>query len=345
MNLTFKHTVVLVATACAAFASGCGKAPHSKTASAPELPVAPVKVQQIAARAVESSEEVSGTVRARLRATIEAKASGRITALPVVAGQKVRAGDLVARLEAPEIKARADLAQANLIQAEREWKRASSLQNQQAATRAELDVAESRHLASQAALAEAKAMLSYIEVLAPFDGVVARKMADVGDLAAPGKPLVEVEDPSNLQVEASVPELIASKVRADMTMPVRLGHSSDLVAGKVTEVSPVADPVSRTFRVKLDLPPNSGALSGQFARLFVPLGETSSLYIPASAVTRRGQLDIVFVVEDGKAWLHLVKIGRRLGGEVEVLSGLDSGDKVIVEGGNLLVDGQPVEIK
>jgi membrane fusion protein, multidrug efflux system len=290
-------------------------------------------------------EEVVGTVRARLRATIEAKTSGRIAEMPVVLGQKIKAGELLARLDAPEIKARLEQSEASLKQAEQDWNRISALFNQQAATRADYDAANSRYLVAKGAVAEARAMMSYIEVLAPFDGVVTRKWVDVGDLATPGRPLVNIEDPTRLQLEADVPEAIAANVKPDVRMAVRLGQSTGEVFGTVAEIAPIADPASRTFSVKLDLQDSPGLMSGQFARLIVPMGEISSMRVPASAVVQRGQMEIVFAVENRHALLHLVKTGRRANDEIEILSGLDEGDAVVVDHASQLLDGQPLEVK
>ncbi len=303
-----------------------------------------VQTKSVETRALPALEEVVGTVRARLRATIEAKTSGRIVELPVTLGQKIKAGELLARLDAPEIKARLDQADASLHQAERDWKRVSSLYNQQAATRADYDGAESRLELARAGVAEARALLEYVEVKAPFDGVVTRKSVDVGDLATPGRPLVEVEDPRRLQLEADVPEAIAARIRAGGVMTVRAGGESGL-SGSVAEIAPNADPVSRTFRVKLDLSGDERLMSGQFARLVVPVGETTSMRVPASAVVQRGQLEIVFAVENQHARLHLVRTGRPFDHEIEILSGLDAGDAVVIDNAAQLVDGQPVTVE
>jgi RND family efflux transporter MFP subunit len=117
------------------------------------------------------------------------------------------------------------------------------------------------------------------------------------------------------------------------------------MSGTVSEIAPSADPVSRTFGVKLDLANNTALMSGQFARLLVPVGEITCLRVPASAIVQRGQMEIVFAVESQRARLHLVKSGRRIGEETEILSGLDNGDAVVIEGAAQLVDGQPVEAK
>jgi RND family efflux transporter MFP subunit len=325
--------------------AGCGKAHQGHTVARLELPSVQVCTQTVQAKPVASVEEVMGTVQAKLRATIEAKTSGRITDLPVILGQKVKTGDLLARLDAPEIKARLDQAEANLQQAERDSKRMSSLFNQQAATRADYEAADSRYLVAKAAMAEARAIMGFVEVRAPFDGVVTRKWVDVGDQAGPGKPLVDIQDPSKLQLEADVPEAIASRIRPDARMTIRVGQSPDDLSGIVAEIAPNADPTSRTFRVKLDVPASPGLMLGQFARLIVPVGESTSMRVPTSAVVRRGQMELLFAVENQHARLRLVKTGRRVNDETEILSGLDSGDSVVVDNPRQLVDGQPVQEK
>jgi RND family efflux transporter MFP subunit len=229
-----------------------------------------------------------------------------------------------------------------LQQAERDWKRLSSLYNQQAATRADFDAADSRLQLAQAGVSEARAMLDYVEVKAPFDGVVTRKVADIGDLASPGKPLVELEDPTRLQLEADVPEAISGRIKPGARMAVHIEKADSELTGIVVEIAPNADPLNRTLRVKLDLPDDHGLMSGQFARLAVPVGELTSLRVPATALVQRGQMEIVFAVENQRARLHLVKTGRQLKDETEILSGLDSGDSVVVENAGLLLDGQPV---
>ena len=325
--------------------AGCGKAHRGNPAAQSDLPSVQVRTQIVESKPLASVEEVVGTVRARLRATIEAKANGRITAMPVILGQKVKAGELVARLDAPEIKARLDQAEASLQQAERDSERMSSLFPQHAVSRADYETAESRYRVARGVVAEARAMMGYVEILAPFDGVVTRKWVDVGDQATPGKPLVDIEDPSKLRLEADVPEAIASKIQQDARMAVRVGQSTSDLSGTIAEIAPIADPASRTFRVKLDLPASPGLMSGQFARLIVPLGEHTSVRVPASAVVQRGQLEILFIAENQHARLHLVKTGRRVNDETEILSGLDSGDSVVVDDPHQLADGQPLQEK
>lgn len=322
---------------------GCG--PRHETPPATEdLPRVSVRAQKVEPRKVASQEEVVGTVRARLRATLEAKVSGRIAELPVRLGQSVRLGQLVARLDAAEIQARAEQARAAVLRAERDWNRVKALFDQQTSTRAELDDAEARLSIARGALDEAGAMLTYVEVKAPFNGVITRKLADVGDLATPGKALVELEDPSALQLEAEVPEALAPRIQGGAGLSIRVdGHEGEL-AGAVSEIAPTADPRTRTVQVKLDLPAGAPVRTGQFARLAVPSGETESLRVPRTAVVRRGQMEIAFVVDGGAARLRLVKTGRTSGDEVEVVAGLEQGDIVVVGGAGRLLDNQPVTV-
>jgi membrane fusion protein (multidrug efflux system) len=338
--------MALLPIAVVAFAlAGCDSKRENATENPARLPVAQVRVQTVENKSRTMTEEVVGTVRAKLHATLEARLSGRIEKMPVVLGEKVQKGQWIARLDAGEIAARLEQAQASLEEAGRNWKRTSALFAQQSATRAEYEAAQSRQKIAKGAAAEAKAMMDYVEIFAPFDGLVTKKWADVGDLAAPGKPLVDIEDPSALQMEADVPEAIASHILQGSRLVVSVDAVSNTLEGVVSEIAPAADPMSRTFRVKLDLPQTPGLMPGQFARLAVPIGERNSVRVPAAAVVQRGQLEIVFSVTNQLAQMNLVKTGKRVGDEIEILSGLDAGKTVVIRGAEQLTDGQPVEAR
>ena len=327
----------------ALLAGGCG----SKHENPPEqkLPSASVRVTKVEERTRIASEEIVGTVRAKLRASIEAKVSGRIEQMQVNAGQTVKAGELLAQLDAREIQARREQAAASQTQTERDLQRFATLLQQKTVTQQEYDAVEARQRIAKAALAEAETMLGYTRVVAPFDGVITRKLADVGDLASPGRALLELEDPRLLRIEADVPESFLGKIAMGDKMPLLLPASTNRVEGVVSEISPAVDAASRTFRVKLDLPPASGLQAGQFGRVLVPAGQTSALRVPASAVVLRGQMELAFVVTDGHAHLRIVKTGKRLGDEIEVVSGLAAGETIVSGGAVALRDGQPVEVK
>lgn len=323
--------------------SGCHRQPE---ATSPEtLPAATVRIASVENKKYLATEEVIGTVRAKLRAMIEAKLSGRIERLPVTVGQRIKQGDLLVLLDEREIQARLEQARAVREQTQQDRKRFETLLQQNAVTRQEYDAAQARARIAEAAVTETEALLGYAKVTAPFDGVVSRRLAEVGDLASPGRPLLELEDPHALRLEADLPEALIDRLRLEDRMVVRVAALTNDLAATVSEIAPAADPHSRTFRVKLDLPPTPGLRLGQFGRVTVPLSEVASVRAPATAVVVRGQLEMVFVVEQQKAHLRLVKTGKRLGEEWEVVSGLNAGESIVVEGAAALVDGQPVEVK
>jgi RND family efflux transporter MFP subunit len=319
---------------------GCGR---ERQAAAPALPVVNVRAQTIQAKPHVAAEEVVGTVRPKLHSVIEAKVSGRIEKMLVTPGQQVKAGDLLAQLDAGEIQAKLDQANAVKKQAESDLKRYEILRAKQVITPAEFEAVQSRQQVAVAGANEVETMLGYTKITAPFNGVITRKLADVGDLASPGKPLIELEDPHVLQFEAAVPEAIIDKVVLGAKFPVRIGAQRP--EGTVSEIAPSADAASRTFLVKLDLPPTPELRAGQFGRVEIPVSQTNVLRAPVTAVIQRGQMELVFVVTNKHAQLRLVKTGRRFGNEIELLSGVSAGEKVVTQGAASLVDGQPVDVQ
>lgn len=328
--------------AAATLASSCSKAPHPTTSAATPLPTVSVTTEKIALTEVPLAEEIVGTVRAIDRTTVEAKVSGRIATYSAPEGTEVKAGDLLAVIEAREINARAEQAKAALEQAERDFSRQQQLLKGGATTRQEFEAAESRVKLATASLSEAETMLGYTRITAPANGVVTRKFASAGDLAMPGKPLLEIETRSTLRLEADVPEALIGKVSLGKTMRVLIPATSQSMDGTVREIAPSAEAVSRTFTVKLDLPPTDGLRSGQFGRVTVPTGSAQRLLIPTSAIRKHGQMETVFVANSGSASLRLVRSGRASGNRTEILAGLDDGESIIVTAQTSLGDGQPI---
>jgi RND family efflux transporter MFP subunit len=292
-----------------------------------------------------ATEEVTGTVQARLRAIIEAKISGRIEQMLVVSGQTVKAGELLVQLDAAELQARLDQAVATRDQARRDLERLRGLLAQQAVSRQDFETAESRYQVSVAAVAEVGTMLGYSKIVAPFSGVITRKLADVGDLAYPGRALLEMDDPTALRLEAGIPESLIRQIQPGAKLGVQTAAGDPVVMATVSEIAPAADAASRTFNVKLELPPEAGWRAGQFARVSIPLADRPALLAPASAIVQRGQMELVFVIEHHQARLRLVKTGKRNGSDVELVSGVTPGEQLVAEGAALLRDGQPVEVK
>lgn len=323
--------------------AGCSGEHHAPPA-AEALPAREVATLKLESEQLRRAEAVAGTVRARLEATLEAKIPGRIQKITVDVGDQVEAGQTVAVLEAREIEARLRQARAVLAQAKADLDRYTSLYERDAATRQELEGVRTRYSVASASVREAESMLQEATVKAPFDGVITRDLADPGDLATPGRPILTIEAPGALRLEVAVSEALVGFLELGQTVPVQFGDDLRL-DGVVGEIAPSADPSSRTFLVKIDLPETERVRPGQFGRALLPTREAEILRVPRDAVVRRGQLEIVFVVEEGHARLRLVKTGRRFGDQVEIASGLTSGETIVVEGAASLVDGQPVEVK
>ena len=331
----------VMATALLAACGGHG--PEGAGLQLPDGPAVAVRMVKAATVKHQATEEVVGTVRSKQRAMVEAKVAGRVEQYLVVPGQVVKAGEMIAQLDVREVATKVDSAKALLEQADRELGRVRQLAAQNAATRQELDAMEARQKVAAAQVIEAETMLSYARVTAPFDGVVTRKLAEVGDLGMPGKPLAEVESPKGLRFEADLPEAILDRVKMGQKMTATIGGVTEEAV--VSEIAPIADAVSRTFRVKLDLREREGLRTGQFGRVAVPVAETEVLRVPVAAVVKRGQLEGVFVLKEGRAWLRLVKTGRPVAGGIEILSGLEVGEEIVGESSTNMKDGQRVEVK
>ncbi|MEI8312895.1 MAG: efflux RND transporter periplasmic adaptor subunit, partial [Verrucomicrobiota bacterium] len=319
----FDSAAIALLLVLALAVAGCGKKHDSQREQPPAVDVG---IQTIEKKPHIASEEVVATVNSKLRSVIESKVSGRIDKMLVTPGQKVKAGDLLAELDVREIRAKLDQATPVREQAEKDLKRFTDLLAKRVITQQEFEAAESKARVARAAVIEAETMLGYAKVTAPFDGVITRKLADVGDLATPGKPLVEMEDPSALRLEAAVPEAIIDRIALGSKLGVRIGANE--LEGVVREISPTADPNSRTLQVKLDLPATAGLRTGQFGRVAVPVAETSVLRVPASAVIRRGQMELVFIRDGNVARLRIVKTGKPISGEIEIVSGVKAGEQI-----------------
>jgi len=338
MDLMKNHPGLLLA---ALLVSAC----HNKESSAPPPGAAPAVAVELTPATLEThqaSEDVVGTVRSKQRAVIEAKVSGRLLQYRADPGQVVKSGEVLATLDVEEIRAKCAQAKAVLDQAQRDLGRQQQLINSKATSQQELDAAAARVKVAAASVNEAETMLGYASVTAPFDGVVTRKFADVGDLAMPGKPLMEIEAPSVLRFETDLPESLLDRVKLGATLPVTLPSLAKPLNATLSEISPVADALSRTFLVKLDLPDAAGLRPGQFGRVAVPIAEARLLLVPRRAVLKRGQMEVVFVVSENHAALRLVKTGKALAEKLEILSGLEPGEAVVTSDASLLTDGQSV---
>lgn len=199
---------------------------------------------------------------------------------------------------------------------------------------------------AQAALAGAETMAGYANIYAPFNGVITARKADPGSLAMPQMPILAIDDDSQYQLVASVPEKIAAGLARGDVAGVQLEALKRTVTASVVEIVPAADPASRTLTVKANLPSTPGLQSGIFGRIAFTTGKESLLTIPAAALLTRNGLTGIYVVDEaGQARYTLVSAGRRLGDRLEVLSGLQAGQRVITARVDEIVPGERVRME
>lgn len=319
-----KPVVVLSAVAALAL-YGCGHRtePVANTTTA-------VSVETLTMHLQRTPEifEVVGTVRPRVSATISAKVLAAVEEVAVKAGDVVTNGQLLARLDARELAAEFDRARAD-------YERIKTLVEQQAAAPAELDAVYARYRVAQAALSNTR-------VVAPFDGVIASKLCDVGDMAAPNKPLFIIEQTDRYRLEAFVPERYAAAAAIGKHVHVIPEVTGEKCQGVIGESEPTADTASRSFLIKIDLDCRQPVKSGGFGRAQLIIGERFALFVPREAIHVHGQLMYVFVAENNRATMRLVKLGQEYLGAVEILSGVNPDERVIVKAEGVLRDGAPI---
>jgi RND family efflux transporter MFP subunit len=336
---------IVSAAVAVAFLAGCGKsaAPVADPAAAlapAQVRVAPVRLEQLP-----SSTEIAGTVRPLRRAQLAAKVMGNLDEFPVTLGQRIAAGDLLAKISAGEVNARLLQARSQLNAARRDLDRERALLTKNASTADLVRGLEDRFAGAEAQVREAEVMLGYATLRAPFAGVIARTFVQAGDLATPGLPLLELEGTDAFQVEAALPDAFAAALRPGATLTVAVPASGLTFPAVLAELSSAADPGARSVLAKLTVPDRTAVRSGQFVRVLVDGPTRPTLLIPAAALSTLGQMERVFVVgANNRAGLRLVKSGATRADRVEILAGLDDGERVVVAPPASLREGQTLEI-
>lgn len=342
MNL---HHVRAPVVALAAFLLGACEQPAAQPGSPSSAPdhAAPLAVQ--VATVTESTfprtQSLPGTVRPIDRAVLSARVMGTVARADFALGQHVRAGELLVVLDAAEISARVTQAEAALAQISADYAREHALLAKGASPAETVRSLADRRDAAEAALRESRALLSYTRVTAPFEGTVARRLVNPGDLATPGTPLLELSGSSGLRVEVEVP---ASLPAPDLGSAIAGELGGLPFTGSLAEISDSADPLTRTRLAKINLPPALPARAGDYARVAWPAGDTTALLVPATAVSLFGQMERVFVLRDGHAQLRLVKTSGpgRDPAFLRVAAGLNVDETIILAPASTLRDGQPI---
>lgn len=364
-----RRILFVLAFLAALISLGCS---DKKTPAAPTAEVVrDLSMLEAQRKTVPDSIEAVGTIRALQTSQLSAQISGVIASIRAQEGQRVRRGDVLIVLDDAQQRAALERASAAVNAAQQDiaaadadyglqnatLTRYQSLYEKKSVSPHEMDEVQARQKSAgarrdqaQAGIAQARAMeaqaragLSYTRIRAPFDGVITARLVDTGALASPGVPLITIEDTHRFRLEASVDESDIRFVTLGAGARVYVdGLGTDLSA-KVVQIVPAADPASRSFVVKLELSPDARLRSGLFGRVRFPRGQREAIVIPRTALLERGQMHGVYVVAaDGQIGLRYVTLGKPAGDDVEILSGLSGGERLIGSPGSRDLAGKKV---
>ena len=311
--------------------------------AAGQLAVAPVQYREVA-----QTYSADGLVEAVRQSTVSAQIGGRVKEINFDVGDRVNKGQVILRIDEREAvqalagsQAQVLQAQASMQNAKATYERARQLYAQKFISQAALDKAQADYkvalaqaAASEASTGQASLAHGYTAVIAPYSGIVAARLVEVGELVMPGKPLMTGFDPSEMRVVASVPQYKLVDIGAHPDAMVEVPSLNRWIKPASTTVQPIADARTHSTQVRVYLPKNeAGVYPGMFVRTHFVVGKANKLVIPASAVLRRSEVVAVYVVdEEGNVKLRQVRLGDATSdGAVEVLAGLNPGEKVALD--------------
>ncbi len=304
--------------------------------------VSPVRVGTVIDRA-----EAVGTVRARDSVSITAKVTGIVTAIRFQEGQRVREGDQLVDLDAGAVRAELDQARALFDDARSQVVRARQLQPGQSIAAQRLETLEAVARQTEGRVRQAQARLEELRVAAPFSGRVGLRQVSVGALVQPGTLVTTLDDIARVRVEFSVPEVFLARVQAGATVVARSSAFGDRrFTGTVAVVDTRIDTNTRTIRVISEFDNADEALKpGLFMTVEVVLSRRDdAMLVAEEALDPLGDRNFVYVIRDNRARRVEIRVGQRLQGEVEVLSGVQPGDNVVVRGIQRLRNDAPVRV-
>ena len=325
------------------FLLALGFAPASVTQAAERFVVAPAQYREVA-----QTYSTDGVVEATRQSTVSAQIAGRVKEIYFDAGDTVRKGQVILRIDEREAVQAVAGSQAQVLQAQvamqkakSDYERARQLFAQKFISQAALDKAQADYkmAQAQAAASEAGAEQSvlahgYTAVVAPYSGVVSARLVEVGEMVTVGKPLMSGFDPAQMRVIADVPQYKLAEIGAHPQAIIEIPSINRRMQSVSVMVLPTADARTHSTQVRVNLPPNeAGVYPGMFVRVHFVVGKARKLLIPASAMVRRSEVVAVYVVDDkGEARLRQVRLGEAAGqDEIEVLAGLNPGEKVALE--------------
>jgi len=348
-------------TAILALAS-CGNSSEEKKGDT-TLAV-PVTVSSVAAENNTPFLTASGKIEAANSATLSTRMMGFVDKVHVNVGEKVSKGQLLVSINNADLSAKQAQTTAGITEsqaafnnAEKDYQRFQNLFADNSASQKELDDQRARYEMAKARLEGAKqvknevqSQFAYVNLRAPFNGVITNKFIEAGDMANPGVPLISVEGPGNFEVTASVPESEISKIKSGTEVQVIVKSSEKMIPGTVTEVSTSAKNTGGQYLVKVVLDKTDASiLSGMYATVQFPIEKTTDIttvLVPEETLVKRGQLTGIYTVsQSNTAILRWLRVGRTFGDKVEVLSGLSADENYIISSEGKLYNGAKITIK
>ncbi|MBB4038068.1 MAG: efflux RND transporter periplasmic adaptor subunit [Dysgonomonas mossii] len=308
---------------------------------------------------------LSGEVTAKQTANISTRMMGYITKIYVKPGDKVASGQLLVSISSDDILAKKAQVQAMITEAEaasknaqRDYERFKTLRSQNSVSDKELEDVSLQNTSMNAKVQMARqqmneinAMLSYTNIRAPFSGVVTQKMLDEGSMANPGMPILTIEQSGELQIVASIPENYIPYVKIGDVVKIELKSLGTTIDGKVSELSPSAFRTGGQYSMKLaiDAKDKTNIRSGMYVNILIPnkTGEdiSSKIMLDKNSIVYRDQLTGVYVIDDqNQANLRWIRLGKTIGNQVEVLSGLSQNDRIVSKAEGKLYNGVKVSV-
>jgi len=283
--------------------------------------------------AVDLGFPAESLVEAVQQTTVGAQIAGRVLEVKADAGQVVKKGQLLMRIDGREADEAARAAEAQYVNARLSYERNKSLKDQKFVSQAAVDKAKADFDAAAANRSASNASQSHSAIVSPMNGIVARRLTELGDMATPGKPLFLIYEPGSLRVTASVPQYRLAEMRGVKTARVEFPELGKWVEATAVTLLPTADASTHVSQVRVSLPAMPEAMPGMFARVHFVVGKAEKLTVPVAAVLRRGEVAAVYVqMPDGRLSLRQLRLGDLVGqGEIEVLAGLVAGDKVVTD--------------
>jgi RND family efflux transporter MFP subunit len=364
-------TVFFLLLATGFFLIGCGEKAAPGSAQVKRQSISGVSVATLTPASIEEYYEAVGTVRADHTSTIASRMMGTVTSLLVKEGDTVENGQLLLTLDDRDVVQKVKAAEAGYQEATKAlesvkqnreltgitYERYKKMFEEKAISRQEMDQFETQkkvaglehervqEMVNRAAagLSEAKIFLGFTQVKSPVKGRVTEKKTEVGSMAVPGMPLLTLEDIAAFHAEVTIDESLSGKLRTGMSVLVSIEAIDRQIPGKIKEILPVVDSLSRSFIVKVSLS-GAGLRSGLYARVKIPSGKKEVLLAPQSAIVEKGQLTGVYAVDgQGIVTYRLIRTGKAYDGNREILSGLKPNDRIIVQGVEKAKDGGIIE--